>query len=427
MKVSIFTPTHNPTWLLDAYFTLWKQTYQNWEWIIQPNGFANCGVDIPPVIASDPRVQILPYTVSDGVGCLKKICCFKATGDLFLELDHDDWLTSDALATVVATAQETGAGFIFSDSVHYFEDNSDEVFGAAWGWEHYKHTYEGREHTVMKSFDVCPRSLCEIFWSPNHVRVWTREAYEKVGGHSGQLRVGDDHDLMCRTYLAGFKFAHIARPLYFYRRFKNSETNTFVVENSAVQQQQRANKDRYLQRLIIEWCKREKLAMLDLGGAHNCPKELGFTSVDLHDADILCDVTQGIPVEENSVGVFRADDFLEHIPIAKVPNVMNRLYRHLAPGGWIISETPSVTDSDGKVGRGAFQDCSHVSYWSENNTWYFTDRNYAKYVPEIKCRFQTVNLKTDYPSQWHRQHQIPYMYWDAVALKGQRCPGRQLI
>lgn len=427
MKVSIFTPSHKPDWLLEAYLSLIGQTHQDWEWIIQPNGPLNGKIEIPEDIRKNPKVRVLPYTVADGIGCLKKICCLHATGEVFVELDHDDWLTPDALAQIVWAAKQEGVGFVYSDSVHYFEDMSNEVFSTEFGWQHYNFEWEGKTHVIMKSFSADARSLCEIYWSPNHVRAWTREAYEKTGGHSGQLRVGDDHDLMCRTYLAGYKFFHITKPIYFYRRFKNSMQNSFVVENERVQEQQFANKDKYLHELIFEQCKRDGKMMIDLGGAHNCPKHKGFMSLDLHDADIVCDVTSGIPVEDNSVGCFRAQDFLEHIPIPEVPKLMNHLYQKLSPGGFLISGTPAVCDNEGRAGRGAYQDPTHVSYWSSNNFWYYTDKNFSKYVPEIKCRFQAVRLSNGYSSPWHKEHLIPYVWADLMALKGQRVPGRQLI
>jgi len=77
-------------------------------------------------------------------------------------------------------------------------------------------------------------------------------------------------------------------------------------------------------------------------------------------------------VPDGSVGCVRAFDFLEHVPTCRdstcdhgadgmagkcIVGLMNELYRVLAPGGWIISCTPS-TD-----GRGGFQDSTHVSFW----------------------------------------------------------------
>ncbi|WP_438315713.1 hypothetical protein ACSHWO_26925 [Streptomyces sp. HUAS TT3] len=59
------------------------------------------------------------------------------------------------------------------------------------------------------------------------------------------------------------------------------------------------------------------------------------------------------------MGLVRAVDFLEHVP-QKIP-LINELYRLLAPGGMLLSLTPS---SDG---RGAYQDPTHVAYSNERS------------------------------------------------------------
>jgi len=96
---------------------------------------------------------------------------------------------------------------------------------------------------------------------------------------------------------------------------------------------------------------------------------------------------------------------------------MNDFYRVLAPGGFIISGTPS---SDG---RGAYQDPTHINYINQNSFWYYTDRNYSKYVPEITCRFQAARIWTEAPSEFHKNNDILYVYADLCALKGQHQPG----
>ena len=120
------------------------------------------------------------------------------------------------------------------------------------------------------------------------------------------------------------------------------------------------------------------------------------------------------------MGVIRAHDFLEHVP-DKV-RLMNEIYRVLAHGGLMLSMTPSTE------GRGAYQDPTHVAFWNENSFWYYTDAHFAKYVPEITCRFQVSRLDTIFPTLWHNQHQIPYVYANLVAIKeGPRLPGELKI
>jgi SAM-dependent methyltransferase len=161
----------------------------------------------------------------------------------------------------------------------------------------------------------------------------------------------------------------------------------------------------------LAWAKRRGLLALDLGAAHSKPA--GFLGVDQYPGegvDIVCDVSQGLDLADQSVGVIRASDFLEHI-VDKV-SLFNELYRVLAHGGLLISLTPS-TD-----GRGAYQDPTHVAFYNENSFWYFTSVNYAKFVPDIVCRFQASRLVTYFPSPWHEEHHIPYVCANLVADHG---------
>ena len=68
-------------------------------------------------------------------------------------------------------------------------------------------------------------------------------------------------------------------------------------------------------------------------------------------------------------------------------------------------------------GRGAFQDPTHVAFYNENSFWYFTDKTYSEFVPQIQCRFQVSRLNTYFPSDWHQQHDISYVNANLVAVK----------
>jgi hypothetical protein len=426
-KLSIFTPSHDPQHLGELYASLKQQSDAHWQWVVCPNGpHAQAVEDVLKQFA-DPRIKIVPVPgyIPATVGALKRFACAHCDGLLFIEVDHDDWLAPDAIRLLRQTWHETAAGFLYSECVGVRADGQPVMYDSSFGWKYGVHRYKSRDHVVNLNFPVSPRSLCEIYYAPNHMRAWSREAYLQVGGHAASLALCDDQDLMCRTYLAGVKMALVPGVQYYQRCHAES---TSTVRWKEIRELSAGLKDKYLEPMVREWCRREGLAMLDLGGAHNCPKELGYLSVDRSNADILCDVTQDIPYPDGKVGVFRAADFLEHVPIGQVVPLMNRLYDKLAPGGWLLSTTPAVSDADGRVGRGAFQDPTHCSFWSENNTWYFTERKLAQYVPELRCRFQNARLQTVYPSAWHREHSIPYLIWDAMALKGEApVPGGCLI
>jgi SAM-dependent methyltransferase len=422
MHISVITPTHDVTWLGDAWASLQAQTHDDWDWLLLPNG----GATIPTAIATSHRVRVLPedWTTTGNVGGLKRQLCNLASGSVIVELDHDDILTPNCLAEIAAAiADPFQPAFVYSDFVQFWPDHRSHVFGAAQGWEEYPFEHAGRSYMATRAFEPTASSLRQIYWSPNHVRAWTKAAYALVGGHDPELPVCDDHDLICRMYLAQVPFHYISKALYLYRdRADNPEAqNSFrsFHGDGTLEKIHHRNQNRYTWKLAHEWCRRAKLAMYDLGGRIGCPE--GYKSVDLLDADVICDVARGLPFESDSVGIFRAADFLEHIPRERVVFVMNELWRCLAPGGWIISRTPSTG------GKGAFCDPTHASFWNDLSFRYYTDRRYAAYVPEISCRFEAARVWECYPSDWHKRNELKYVYADLVALKGQRHPGLQLI
>jgi len=113
-----------------------------------------------------------------------------------------------------------------------------------------------------------------------------------------------------------------------------------------------------------------------------------FVNIDIRssvDPDLVCDVTKGLPMRENTIDYIVAFDFLEHVPIGSTIYVIEEIYRVLKPDGKFEHLTPS-TD-----GRGAFQDPTHVSFWNINSWLYYMDDQYrdlydinAKFTGEIR-------------------------------------------
>ena len=216
MRFSIFTPTHKPDYIIPAFDSLTAQTFTDWEWVIVPNGDAV----IPEPVASHSQVRVIraPDELSGkGVGALKLFACEQCRGEYFIELDHDDLLTENALEAIDHHARETNAGFLYSDFSNFYENGTCQYFYASHGWEQYPFHWKEREYIAMRAFATDASSLHLIFYAPNHVRVWSRQAYFEAGGHDPSLHVVDDHDLICRTYLTGTRFEHIPECLYLYR------------------------------------------------------------------------------------------------------------------------------------------------------------------------------------------------------------------
>jgi O-antigen biosynthesis protein len=261
--------------------------------------------------------------------------------------------------------------------------------------------------------ELFPQNVCRIYYAPNHVRAWRLDAYYAVGGHNPNMPVCDDLDLMCRLYLFG-KFEFVDQCLYLYRVHGG---NTWLKNQQQIDKLNIETYDKYIYDVAKVWSKRhheelkflDELKCLDLGGGIDKPS--GWTSVDVCNADVIADLNGPWPFKDNSVGVIRAHDVIEHLkdPI----HVMNEAHRVLVHGGLFLIEVPS-TD-----GRGAFQDPSHVSFWNSNSFFYYTKAQQQRYIKHLgaNCRFQMVRIVNYFPSAWHQQHNILYTKAHLAAIK----------
>lgn len=248
MRISVFTPACSSVYLSDCYHSLLAQSWQDWEWILLPNGpLTECR----GAWSRDGRVRVLAWQPGGNIGRLKRLACAAARGRWLVELDHDDLLAPQCLALVAATDQE----FAYSDAGLF--GPSVVPYRADLGWRHYRQSIYGREVVSHMSFPVTARSLCEIFYAPDHVRAWRRDFYERIGGHAS-LPLADDLDLMCRTYLAGGQFHHLGGCHYLYRIHG---ANSWLAQNPRLQRWQARVGRRWRPALVREWCRREGLAV----------------------------------------------------------------------------------------------------------------------------------------------------------------------
>lgn len=409
---SIITPVHRQSqpFLNEAYKSLQSQTVEDWEWVIIANG----GAHVPKSISKDNRIKVFfvkdddPEHKHNKIGRLKKYACSKADGNILVELDADDILLPTALEEIQSAFKETKIAMVYSNSAEFHDKTwKSNSYSEYWGWQTRPFNYQNHELEEMIAWEPSPHMMRFIFWAPNHVRAWRTSAYNTVGGHNENIKTGDDHDLCCRFYIEfGAKgIKHIDKCLYLYRVHDNNSCKVF---NDDVQEQTLQNYLKYSRALAIRWAKDENLEMLDLGGRINAWE--GFKTVDLMDADIITDLDKKWPFEDNSVGIIRASHIFEHLKDSV--HTMNEAYRILVPGGWLFIEVPS-TD-----GRGAFQDPTHVSFFNENSFWYYTNKDYSRYIPEYRGRFQNSRIVTYFPTEFEKTHDIPIVQADMIALKG---------
>lgn len=409
--VSVFTPSHQPRFLDECLDSLLAQTHTDWEWVV----LLNSGAHWRPLV-TDPRVRVVTVHHLDGVGAAKQHAVAETRGDLLVELDHDDLLTPDALTAVVAAFDaHPDAGLVYSHTAQILEDGTPDPsrYDTAQGWDYRTVTIDGVEHTHPVAMAATPHNVSLIWFAPNHLRAFTRTAYDKAGGYDPARTVLDDQDLMSRLYQVGA--FHLIDTVLYLQRMHSANTQADAETNAFIQTETIALYDQHIEANALAWAARQDLLALDLGAAHNRPA--GYLGVDQHPGehvDIVATLPDRLNLPDSSVGLIRAHDFLEHV--ADKVAVINELHRLLAPGGLLLTHTPS-TD-----GRGAFQDPTHVAFYNQNSFWYYTEQAYAAYVPEIAARFQTSRLLTHYPSAWHEAHDISYVTANLIALKGDAQP-----
>ena len=382
MKFSIITPTHlKNAFLLELYDSLKQQTHSDWEWVLWLNGGASKS-SIESEILSDPRVFIYESTEDNSkVGYNKNKAFHLGTGDVLVEVDHDDMLTDDCLAELSRAFRNPTIGFVYSDSITYHVEDKFTPYDLFYGWTHKKIMFRGKPCYSMDSFKPTSHSIGYIWYAPDHVRAWRKDVYVALGGHNVDLDICDDHELVIRTYLNS-KMHHIPKPLYIYRITGN---NTWLERNQAIQDKTRELFRQYAWDLACKDAKDKGLDIVELGGGIN-PRAGCNINIDLEEGDLTADLNNGIPLPDNSVGVINASHILEHLHDKH--KIMCEIHRVLADDGWVFIQIPS-TD-----GRGAFQDPTHVSYWNENCFWYYTRADKAAFIRNTKIRFQAFKLDT---------------------------------
>jgi predicted SAM-dependent methyltransferase len=130
----------------------------------------------------------------------------------------------------------------------------------------------------------------------------------------------------------------------------------------------------------------------------------GWENVDrCFPADVIADLAHPWPWFDSSVNEIKAWDIFEHLPDKR--HTMNECHRVLAPGGTVDIFVPT-TD-----GRGAFQDPTHVSFWTPNDLFYFCE----EYVEWQRFHVAySITARFRVKSQEHKEY--PGRVWKLRAI-----------
>lgn len=252
--VSLITPTHRTDKLLRLYNSIAAQTDKRFEWVVVPNGSADVSI-----LPKKKWIKIIHYTDTNlNIGALKHFGFKQGKGELLAEVDHDDELMPHCVETLIANKDK--ADFLYSNNIVLDSNNKPYVWGPGHGWVIEEYTYKGEKCPINKAFPPLPTNFAWQWWAPNHIRVWNKEFYNKIGGHDKSLKVCDDGDILCRTMIEG-TIHHIDDVLYvYYLHPDNTHANEEV--NVWIQNHARKMYNDYIVPMTSAWCRQNNYKIL---------------------------------------------------------------------------------------------------------------------------------------------------------------------
>ena len=176
--VSIIIPYNKDRgYLQDAFASVWRQTYRDFEIILEKGDYS------------------LGKNANNGL--------WKARGEFIKVLAEDDELTPDCLKILVEGIQ--GYDFIYSDA---------ENFGnLPPGWDARSHDKTVTLESMLKGNGIHGGST-----------LYRKEVLEAVGGYDEDLWTGEEYDLHLKLLKNGYKHRHVPGIVYRYRIHINNKS-----------------------------------------------------------------------------------------------------------------------------------------------------------------------------------------------------------
>jgi len=196
--VSVLMAVRNsrPEWFRQAVDSVLAQVYPYWQLCIVDDAS-----DQPLRPATDPRISFAALGSQAGISGALNRALAMAAGDYIGVLDHDDFLSADALFRVVETLQRQRYEVLYSDE-DYVDETGDPVrpnFKPAWS----------------------PELLSNCMYV-GHLVIASRALMDKVGGFRSEFDGAQDYDLALRLTDEPVDVAHIPHILYHWRQHGES-------------------------------------------------------------------------------------------------------------------------------------------------------------------------------------------------------------
>jgi GT2 family glycosyltransferase len=201
-RISILMAARNsrPEWFGQAVDSLLAQIYPDWQLCIVDDAS-----DQPVTPPDDPRISMEALPSRAGISGALNRALRSAKGDYAGVLDHDDFLSPEALFRVVEALQQQRAEVLYSDE-DYVDENGEPV------------------RPNLKP-DWSPELLSNCMYA-GHLVVASRTLMERIGGFRSEFDGAQDYDLALRLTDERLGVVHVPHILYHWRQHGESIAQT---------------------------------------------------------------------------------------------------------------------------------------------------------------------------------------------------------
>jgi hypothetical protein len=206
--ISIVVPVYQarPAWLQRCVRSVQSQHYENWELLLVEDGPADAKMRraIQQWCQAEQRIHARFLDEREGIAGATNAGIAMARGRFIGLLDHDDELTPDALAWMVAAHNRR-------PDAQWFYSDEDKL--SRWG----------RRHGAYFKPDFSPEMLLATMFTC-HLSVYGTAALRRVGGLRPGFDGAQDHDLALRIteVVPRHQVVHVPRVLYHWRAVSGS-------------------------------------------------------------------------------------------------------------------------------------------------------------------------------------------------------------
>lgn len=233
MRVSILVPVYGvEKYIGQCAESLFSQSYDDLEFIFVDDCSPDASIDIlEQTLLRYPgrrsQVRVVRHAANRGLGASRKSALAAATGEFVLNVDSDDYLTADAVSTLVGVQRQTGADVVSGSYLSLLPDGSTRLSPVR---------QLDRELTLklMLAQNTIPSNI----WARLIRRsVYTDNGIDAVEG----IDMAEDYGLTPRLILAARSVAYTGRAVYVYRLSSASSTFGDLVRPQHVRSFLRAN------------------------------------------------------------------------------------------------------------------------------------------------------------------------------------------